>query len=176
MLAKCKRNHCRQVVVSTAEGSISTENTLFCQIRTAGMQARQELWSEAFVRFSHVNWGKSDLTFVCVASLDISGDANDSQGVDACEAKEQREETIYLKRDREKGWWIMTCSKSLWVVAEASGRTPITCLIIPDICLVSLLWTLSDRNATIVPSFLNVCCKMQNEHEVLNLKMLNLWI
>lgn len=36
-----------------------------------------------------------------VASLDVSGDADNGQGVDADEAEEQREEAIYLEGDGE---------------------------------------------------------------------------
>lgn len=47
--------------------------------------------------FSHL-----DLTFVWVTPLDVSGDADNSQSVDACEAEKQRQETIYLKENRER--------------------------------------------------------------------------
>lgn len=43
------------------------------------------------------------LTFVRVASLDVPGDADHSQRVDADETKEQREEAIYLEEDRTRG-------------------------------------------------------------------------
>lgn len=40
------------------------------------------------------------VTFVRVASLDVSGDADHGQRVDADEAKEQREEAVHLEEDR----------------------------------------------------------------------------
>lgn len=48
-------------------------------------------------------WRVFVLTFVRVASLDVSGDADHSQRVDADETKEQREEAIYLEEDRTRG-------------------------------------------------------------------------
>lgn len=45
--------------------------------------------------------GGFELTFVWVTSLNVSGDTDNSQGVDAGKAEEQREEAVYLEADRE---------------------------------------------------------------------------
>lgn len=50
--------------------------------------------------FSDLNLFGLVLTFVWMTSFDISGDANDGQSVDAYKAEEQREEAIYLERDK----------------------------------------------------------------------------
>lgn len=52
--------------------------------------------------FSHLKSRRLDLTFARVASLDVSGDADNGQGVDACQAEEQSEETIYLEENKKK--------------------------------------------------------------------------
>lgn len=44
-----------------------------------------------------------DLTFARVASFDVSGDADNGQGVDARQAEEQSEETVYLEENRREG-------------------------------------------------------------------------
>lgn len=44
----------------------------------------------------------SALTFAWVASLHISGNADNGQGVDACKAKQQGEEAIHLKREKKR--------------------------------------------------------------------------
>ena len=41
------------------------------------------------------------LTSVWMASLDVSRDTDDGQGVDACKAKEQGEEAVYLEGDKK---------------------------------------------------------------------------
>lgn len=67
------------------------------------MWGRQRRGSETFLMFSLLNSGRLDLTFARVASLDVSGDADNGQGVDACQAEEQSEETIYLEENKKKG-------------------------------------------------------------------------
>lgn len=66
------------------------------------MWSGQRRWSEAFFIFPRLNSGRLDLTFVWVASLDVSGDADNGQGVDACKAEEQGEETVYLEENGER--------------------------------------------------------------------------
>lgn len=92
------------------------EKTLFCQIRTTGMWGRRRHGSETFFEFPDLNSASGHLTFAWVASLDVSGDADNCQGVDAHKAEEQSEETIYLEENKEKGWWstwlFQTCALS----------------------------------------------------------------
>lgn len=57
---------------------------------------------------SHMKSGRLDLTFVWMASLDVSGDADNGQSVDACKAEKQGEETVYLEENRARGWSNMT--------------------------------------------------------------------
>lgn len=45
---------------------------------------------------------EQDLTSVWVTSPNVSGDADDCQGVDAGEAKQQGEETVHLEGDTKK--------------------------------------------------------------------------
>lgn len=71
------------------------------------MRGRQRHGAEAVFMFCHFSSGRLGLTFVRVASLDVSGDADNGQGVDACKAKEQGEETIYLRESR-MSWRIVT--------------------------------------------------------------------
>ena len=52
--------------------------------------------------FPHLDLAGLVLTFLRMASFDISGDANDGQRVDAYEAEEQCEEAIYLERHSQK--------------------------------------------------------------------------
>lgn len=61
-------------------------------------------WTWTFVTFSHLISGGLGLTSAWVASLDVSGDADNGQGVDARQAEEQGEETIYLE---ENGEWLV---------------------------------------------------------------------
>lgn len=51
------------------------------------------------------------LTFVGVAALYVSGDADDSQGVDAGQAKEQREEPVHLEGRRAQHGESRTSSR-----------------------------------------------------------------
>lgn len=112
MLEKCKWNCCRQVVVfSRAEVckkvSLAVKNKVLSPIRTAGMWGRRGFGSEkSFVCYLLYSL-RLHLTFAWVASLDVSGDTDDSQSVDARQAKEQSEETIYLEANKERGWWAL---------------------------------------------------------------------
>lgn len=47
-------------------------------------------------------------TFVGMAAFDVSGGTDDCQGVDASEAKEQREEAINLRGGRQRGGGVGT--------------------------------------------------------------------
>lgn len=64
--------------------------------------AKQAETPETFLTLSRLR--SSDLTFARVASLDVSGDADNGQGVDACQAEKQGEETVYLEEKHRK--WI----------------------------------------------------------------------
>lgn len=61
-----------------------------------------QAWTWTFVTFSHLIWGGLGLTSARVASLDVSGEADNGQGVDARQAEEQGEETVYLGENRER--------------------------------------------------------------------------
>lgn len=64
------------------------------------MQSRRRRRPETFLTLSHLR--SLDLTFARVASLDVSGDADNRQGVDACQAEKQGEETIYLEEKTQR--------------------------------------------------------------------------
>lgn len=69
------------------------------------------------------------LTFARVASLDVSGDADDSQSVDAREAEEQREEAVHLVGDRRSGSWMVAAhlQKHLGCSQSPSGDRLLHC-------------------------------------------------
>lgn len=65
------------------------------------MQSRQRRRPETFLTRSRLR--SLDLTFARVASLDVSGDADNGQGVDARQAEKQGEETVYLE-EKHREW------------------------------------------------------------------------
>lgn len=87
----------------TAEKSnkvpLAVENTLFLTDKScwnvSGQSGRPATFSERSLAPS-----ESALTLVGVAALYVSGDTDHSQGVDAGQAKEQREEAIHLEGQR----------------------------------------------------------------------------
>lgn len=99
------------------------------------MWGRRRHGPETFFKFPDLNSASGHLTFAWVASLDVSGDADNCQGVDARKAEEQSEETIYLEENKEKGWW------STWL-SQTCALSSIFFFVFV------LLWTLSDRDRT----------------------------
>lgn len=98
MLDQYKCNHCRQVVVIF---TAALGNQVLSSKKLAFMPDKNCLECERG-HSSSLELSLA-LTFLRVASLDVSCNADDRQCVDAHEAKEQREEAVHLERHRPWG-------------------------------------------------------------------------
>ena len=116
------------VVISSAEVgnkvSLALKKHTFLSDKSSWNVRRAETLGSGFVYVLSLESGRLDLTFVWMASLDVSGDADNGQGVDAGKAEEQREETIYLEENREREEAMnhdITSLKCLGVITESLG-------------------------------------------------------